>query len=218
VHAEGGTAAAYVGSPLVYPDSLSGVSLPMCSPGSKPLTRRLGTLRARGLCGAPPLRCGCWSALVRFHLAALLKAQVERIGFDNSADFRPGSCLDTLLRDLIDAGTEVMIEAWPFNDRTYPPVSWIVRELRYHQIRWKPGDKVPTSQVTSPVYRVVPTPRTMVGDTGVTEVAAINELLLKLGELELDPANPTQDLVQRIRNDGHIPLVRAHQLRSGEVS
>jgi hypothetical protein len=218
LHAKGGTVAAYVGSPLVYPDSLAGVSLPTCSPGSRSLTRRLGLLRALRLCGVPPLlQCSCWSPLVRFHLAALLDARVDRIGFDWSADFMPGSCMDGLVRSLIDARIEVMIEDWPFAGRTYPSVSWIIREVRYHQIRWKPGKKQPTSLVTAPVYRIVPTPNTMVEELGITEIAAINELLVKLGELELDSEKPSQDLVQRIRNEGHIPLVRARQLRSAEV-
>jgi hypothetical protein len=208
VHANGGTIAAYVGSPLVIPSSLAGWRLPTCSPGAKEVTRGLAIQRQLRLCdGLFGLKCFCWTPLIRFYVKALLDARVDRIGFDFSADFRPGSCMDKLVRSLIQARIEVMIEPWPFNDRPYPPVSWVVREQFYTQVRLEPrADQLPAGAVTAKIYRIVPNHN---NEDGQAEIGRINTIRARHGEPDLES---TQQFVDEVEADGHIPLVRARQL------
>lgn len=214
VHAAGGTVAAYVGSPLVIPPTLRDVRLPECAPGALPLATRLRVMRQLHLCdGIPGARCLCWSPLIRHYIKPLLDARVDRIGFDFSADFRPGSCMDQLVRGLIAARIEVMIEPWPLRDRPYPPVAWIIREVRFQRVRLKPRkDEVPLNEMTAPIYRIVPSHES---EDGKAEIADINELLAPHGE---GPIVFTQELVDRVIADGHTPLVRARQLLDGSVA
>jgi hypothetical protein len=209
VHATGGKVAAYIGSPLVIPPSLRDVVLPDCSPGAMAVASQLESMRQGHLCGGVQ-RCICWSPLVKFYLKTLLDARIDRIGFDFSANFLPGSCMDELVRGLIGAGIEVMIEPWPHRDRPYPPVAWITREVRFQRVRLRPrDDEVPLGEMTAPIYRIVPADDT---DDGREEIAEINDILGDRG-----PIGDTQDIVDRVIKEGHNPLVRARQLSDGSV-
>jgi hypothetical protein len=212
VHQRGGTLRAYVGSPLVIRQSPQATYLPKCSPGSKGLSLQLRLLSRLGLCGKPLTRqCRCWDRLVRFHIAPLVDAGVDAIGFDNSADFHPGDCMERLVRSLLAKRIEVMIEPWPRRDRDYAPVSWIIREIRYQRTRLglQPDD-APVESVKATVYRIVP------ADTqaGKDEFRQINKLREDHGEAAF---RSFQELVDAVRNDGHIPVVRAPQLQSGDI-
>jgi hypothetical protein len=214
VHQRGGTLRAYVGSPLVVRQSPQATYLPKCSPGSRGLSLQLRLLSRLGLCGTPLTRqCLCWDRLVRFHIAPLVDARVDAIGFDNSADFHPGDCMDRLARSLLTKRIEVLIEPWPRRDRDYPPVSWIIREILYQRIRLglQPDD-APVESVTAKIYRSVPAADSQAGKK---EFSDINKLREDHGEA----AFPTfQELVNAVRNDGHTPLVRARQLKSGAIT
>jgi hypothetical protein len=210
IHEHRGTVAAYVGSPLVVAcqEAPGDVWLPTCSPGSDSIASWIRQQRAGNRCDSFFFgRCRCWSALIRFYIKPLLDAHVDKIGFDWSADFCPGDCMDRLVRSLIAAGTEVMIEPWPRNDRPYPPVSWLTREVRYWQCLLRPrSDEVPVESMTRPIYRVVPSDD---AEEGREEIRQINELRAP------DPPFPgTKAIVRRVLQDGHIPLVRARQLRT----
>jgi len=212
VHQRGGTVRAYVGSPLVIRQSPQATYLPKCSPGSKGLSLQLRLLSRLGLCGTPR-QCRCWDRLVRFHIAPLVDAGVDAIGFDNSADFHPGDCMDRLVRSLLARRTEVLIEPWPRRDRDYPPVSWIIREIRYQRTRLglQPDD-APVESVTAKVYRSVPAADSQAGKE---EFSDINKLREDHGEATF---HTFQELVDAVRNDGHTPLVRARQLKAGAIT
>jgi hypothetical protein len=213
VRQRGGTVRAYVGSPLVVRQSPQATYLPKCSPGSRGLSMQLRLLSRLGLCGTPVTRqCRCWDRLVRFHIAPLVDAGVDAIGFDNSADFHPGDCMDRLVRSLLAKRFEVMIEPWPRRDRDYPPVSWIIREIRYQRTRLglQPDD-APVESVTAKIYRSLPAVDSKVGQD---EFRDINKLREDHGEAAF---GTFQELVDAVRNDGHIPLSRAPQLKSGDI-
>lgn len=223
VHDRGGTVTTYVGSPLVIPVTPGPDDLPRCMPGSMLLSARLRLLRALGLCDGLPLperirrmrplpRCLCWNWLIRFYIDVLVDAKVDTIGFDASPDFHPGDCMDRLVRDLIRKGFEVLIESWPLRGRTYPPVNWIIREQRFQRIKFEPGDDPPVGSFEGTIRRIVPSddrPR------GQEEIERINQLRTRHGASTFSSA---QEIVDSIRADGHIPLVRSHQLMSGAVT
>jgi hypothetical protein len=213
VHQHGGTLRAYVGSPLVVTRSPQATYLPRCSPGAKGLSLQLRLLSRLGLCGRPLTRqCLCWDRLVRFHIRPLVDAGVDAMGFDASPDFRPGDCMDRLVRSLLTRGIEVMIEPWPRGDRDYPPVSWIIRERLYQRIRLEPkDDEARLESVEGKIYRIVPVD----GRTRPTELDEINEIRERHHERRFESV---QEVVEAVRSDGHIPVVRAAQLSSGDVT
>jgi hypothetical protein len=213
IHDRGGTVRAYVGSPLVVRQPPQAEYLPRCSPGARAVSARLRMLSRLGLCG-PPLSSGClcWGRLIGFHIGPLLDASVDAIGFDSSPDFHPGDCMDRLVRALLDRGLEVMIEPWPRKDRDYPRVSWIVREILYERITFDPEeDEAPLASVIGKIHRIVPADP--VG--GSDELEKINALRLKFHQPLFESV---QEVVDAVREDGHIPVVRAAQLSSGEVT
>jgi hypothetical protein len=213
VHDRGGVVRAYVGSPLQIGRRPQLEYLPGCSAGADRFSSRLRLLDRTGLCRLPPLlgRCLCWRRLVGFHIEPLLEAGVDAIGFDDSADFRPGDCMDQLVRLLIGRRMEVMIEDWPWAGRGYPPVSWVVREVRYHQIRLGVVlGKAEVASVVGKVYRIVPAD----GLAGEAEFNAINDLKRDHGESAFESV---QALVESVRDDGHTPAIRARDLRNREV-
>jgi hypothetical protein len=213
VHQRGGTLRAYVGSPLVVRQSPQATYLPKCSPGSRGLSLQLRLLSRLGLCGSRLRpRCLCWDRLVRFHISPLVDAGVDAIGFDASPDFHPGDCMDRLVRSLLTRGIEVMIEPWPRRDREYPGVSWIIRERLYQRIRLDPkDDEARLESVQGKIYRIVPAD----GPTRPSELDEINEIRARHGEPGFESV---QAVVDAVRSDGHIPVVRARQLSSGDVT
>jgi hypothetical protein len=130
-----------------------------------------------------------------------------------------------LVRSLLAHGIEVMIEPWPKRlskdsplARPYPPVNWIIRELFYETIQLNPkaGEEwAPLESVVGKIYRIVPSPASKVGRD---EIADINTIRVKHDLPKLDENNPSQQIVNEIREDGHIPMVRARQLASGDVT
>jgi hypothetical protein len=215
VHDRGGVVQAYVGSPLVIGSRPQPEYLPGSSPGADRFSSQLRWLDRLGLCRLPPPfgRCPCWRRIVGFHIAPLLEAGVDAIGFDDSASFRPGDCMDQLVRWLLGRRMEVMIEDWPWADRAYPPVSWVVRELRYHQIRLGVvTGKADVATVVRKVYRIVPA---LHGQAGEDEFDAINELKRDHGESEFPSVHA---LVESVREAGHTPMIRARDLESGEIA
>jgi hypothetical protein len=209
VHRGHGTVRAYVGSPLVVAQAPQAEYLPRCSPGGKLLSSRIRLLAALGLCGRAGGGCTCWNRVVGFHLAPLVQAGVDAIGFDSSPDFHPGDCTDRLVRFLLGRGIEVMIEPWPRRGRAYPPVDWIVRELHYQRIVLAPHrDEAPRAEVTGRIYRIVPaeTP------DGLDELRRINDLRT---HHHVDPFETVDDVLAAVIDDGDVPLVRAAQLAAG---
>jgi hypothetical protein len=155
----------------------------------------------------------CWRKLISFFIASLVEARVDAIGFDSSRDFDPAGCMNRLVRRLMAAGMEVMIEPWPRNDRDYPPVSWIIRERLYHRIRLeRRPDEAPLETIVGKLYRIVPADDS---DDGRNEIQDINEIRESHGEGRF---GNTQDIVDTVRSDGHVPLVRSRQLKSGSVT
>jgi hypothetical protein len=121
--------------------------------------------------------------------------------------------MDRLVRSLLTKRIEVMIEAWPRRGRDYPPVGWIVREILYQRIRLGlQSDAAPVESVKAKIYRIVPA-----GDSqaGKVEFRDINKLRGDHGEATFQTF---QELVDAVRDDGHIPLVRARQLKSGDIT
>lgn len=211
VHEHGGTVRAYVGSPLLIPEKLREEDLPCCMPGAKGISAQLYFFTKLGLCGRSFPRCLCWNKLIRFYISVLVDAGVDAIGFDASRDFHPGDCIDRLVRELIAAGIEVMIEPWPLRGRTYPPVSWIIREQRFQRVKFDPRDDAPVEMVEGTIYRVVPADDSC---RGREEIEFINHIREEAGESTF---SNTQEIVDSVRSEGHIPLVRWHQLTSGSV-
>jgi len=213
VHQRGGTLRAYIGSPLVVRRSPQATYLPRCSSGCKGLSFQLRLLSRLGLCSAPlPRGCLCWERLIRFHISTLIDAGVDAIGFDSSPDFHPGDCMDRLVRSLIARRIEVMIEPWPRRDRVYPSVSWIIREVLYHRIRLEPNDdEARLESVKGKIYRIVPADN----PAGWEELADINRLRVNHGEQEFPSV---REIVDAVTNDGHIPVVRAGELASADVT
>jgi hypothetical protein len=213
VHQHGGTLRAYVGSPLVDAQSPQATYLPRCSPGARGLSLQLRLLSRLGLCGSPLRRgCRCWDRLIRFHISPLVDAGVDAIGFDASPNFHPGDCMDRLPRSLLTRGIEVIIEPWPRRDRDYPPVSWIIRERLYQRIRLEPkDDEAPLESVQGKIYRIVPAD----GPTRPSELDEINEIRARHGEPGFESV---QAVVEAVRSDGHIPVVRAAQLSSEDLT
>jgi len=213
LHRRGGTVQAYVGSPVVVQPRPQSTYLPGCSPGAKSLSAQLRLLGRIGACRGPLARgCLCWGRLIGFHIGPLLDARVDAIGFDDSADFHPGDCMDRLVRSLLAKRLEVMIEPWPWKGREYPPVSWVVRELLYQRIRFGLKDgAAPVESVKAKIYRIVP------ADTpaGQEEFRAINTLRVDHGE---GAFGSFQEIVDAVRSDGHTPLVRARELKSGAIT
>jgi hypothetical protein len=213
IHDLGGAVHAYVGAPIVVRQPPQDTYLPKCSPGSTRLSRQVRLLSRIGACGSRLTRgCLCWGRLIGFHIDPLIDAGVDAIGFDASHEFHPGDCMDRLVRSLLARRIEVMIEPWPRKGRDYPPVNWIIRELLYQRIQLNPqSDEAPLDSVRGTIYRIVPT------DTGAgfDERAAINEIRTTFNQ---QPFNSSQEIVDAVRGAGHIPVVRARQLASGEVT
>jgi hypothetical protein len=213
IHGRGGTVHAYVGSPLVVQSRPQSTYLPGCSPGATTLSAQLRLLGLIGACRGPLAHgCLCWGRLIGFHIRPLLDARVDAIGFDDSADFQPGDCMDRLVRSLLAKRIEVMIEPWPRKGREYPRVSWVVREVLYQRIRFGlKVDAAPVESVTAKIYRVVP------ADTpaGQEEFRDINTIREDHGESAF---GSFQEIVEAVRSDGHTPLVRASQLKSGAIT
>lgn len=154
-------------------------------------------------------RCTAWERRITRHIHVLLDAGVDAIGFDASADFETGDCMSRLVERLLTRGTEVMIEPWPRVNRDYPPVNWIIRERLYHRIRLRPKpDEAPIEQVGGQIYRILPAHDTPAGQEEIQEI----------NDLTGHSYHHTQELVESAQNDGHIPLVRVHQLLSGSVT
>lgn len=223
VHKRGGTVRVYVGSPLVIPETPRLEDLPSCMPGAWWISAQLRFLRMFGLCDGFFLptpfgrirllpQCLCWNKLISFYISMLVDAKVDAIGFDASPDFHPGDCMDRLVRRLLAAGIEIMIESWPLSDRTYPPVSWIIREQRYQRIRFDPRDDVPVEMVEGTIYRIVPADDSPIGRD---EISFINRIRMDHGQSTF---SNTQEIVNNVRSDGNIPLVRSRQLISGSVT
>lgn len=218
VHEAGGTVRAYVGSPLVIPETPRVDDLPRCVPGAGWIADQVRFLRMLGLCDGFSLptpfgriqllpRCVCWNRLIRFYISVLVDARVDAIGFDASPDFHPGDCMDHLVGQLIAAGIEVMIESWPLRGRTYPPVSWIIREQRYQRIRFDPRDDLPVEMVDGNIYRLVPAHDS---ERGVEEINRINRIRTGHGQSPF-PYN-SLEIADIVRSDGNIPLVRSRLL------
>jgi hypothetical protein len=218
VHKHGGTVRAYVGSPLRIPEIPPLESLPRCMPGAWWISVQLQLARGLGACdgwsfptpfGSIRLlpECLCWQGLIRFYISVLVDARVDVIGFDASPDFHPGDCMDRLVRQLIGGGIEVMIESWPLSGRTYPPVSWIVREQRYQRIRFDPRDDIPVEMVQGKIYRIVPAHDS---ERGIEEINFINTIRIRHGQSPY-PYNSRQ-IADIVTSDGHIPLVRSRLL------
>ena len=207
VQQRGGTVQAYVGSPLVVGRRPQVEYLPGCSPGAHELSTRLRTLGRIGACNKRLAGgCLCWGRLIGFHISPLLEAGVDAIGFDDSADFRPGDCMDRLVRSLIAKRIEVIIEPWPKKDREYPRVSWMVRELRYHQIRLGVvSGSADVESVRGKVYRIVPADTPL----GHAELDDINTLKIRNGEA---PFASFEEVVDAVRADEHTPAIRFQEL------
>jgi hypothetical protein len=213
VHDGGGVVQAYVGSPLQIARSPQPSYLTGCSPAANRLSSRLRWVDRFGGCRLPPWlgRCMCWRQLVRFHIEPLLEAGVDAIGFDDSSNFTSGSCMDQLVRWIMSERMEVMIEDWPWVGRAYPAVSWVIRELRYHQIRLGLVDaKAEVTSVPGKIYRIVPADT----DVGRDEFDDINDLKSANSET---PYGSFQEVIDVVREDGHTPLIRARQLITGDL-
>jgi hypothetical protein len=212
VHAQHGTVRAYVGSPLVVEQRPQDTFLPRCSQQAKLLSSRIRLFRSLGLCDSRTGgRCRCWGLVIGFHLAPLVEASVDAIGFDSSSDFYPGDCMDRLVRSLLGRGTEVMIEPWPRKDREYPPVNWIIREVLYQRITLAPHrHDAPGASVRGRIYRIVP------ADTsaGKSELAEINTIRVDHSQQKFDTV---QEVLEAVIDDGDTPLVRAKDLSTPEV-
>jgi hypothetical protein len=213
VHDRQGTVRAYVGSPLVVERRPQDAFLPRCSSRAKLLSSQIRTLRSLGLCDSRlGSGCRCWNLVIGFHIAPLVEAGVDAIGFDSSTDFHPGDCMDHLVRTLIGRGIEVMIEPWPRRDRDYPPVNWIIREVLYQRITLAPQrDDAPRASVRGRIYRIVP------ADTaaGNDELAQINKIRVDHGQ---QPLPTVQDVLRAVVEDGDSPLVRARDLSAPETA
>lgn len=207
VHGRGGTVRAYLGSPLVVRQPPQAEYVPQCSPGSQGLSSQLGVLGALRLCEPRLTRgCLCWGPVIRFHITPLVDAGVDAIGFDHSFDFHPGDCMDRLVQSILAKGIEVMIEPWPRDDREYPRVNWIIREILYQRITLEPcEDEARPDSVRGKIYRIVPAD----GQETPTELEKINELRQIHGEA---PFKTVQQVVDAVRDDGHVPVVRYGQL------
>jgi hypothetical protein len=222
IHEQDGKVSAYVGSPLAIQmlPSINVLKNYMhCSPERfdpghifwwlntvAPLCSHMP-----GLCERP-LSCFIWKRFVLANIQVLLDARVDTIGFDASFDFHEGDCMYQLVEDLLDSGIEMMIEPWPRAGRSYPSVSWIIRELKYRQIldelEHEPdSDKAPIKSVGGPIYRIVPNHR---GERGREEINSINVLAGTRYKF-------TNEIVESVQDDGHIPMVRWHQLQNGDV-
>jgi len=209
VRDRGGTVRAYVGSPLQVHRRPQDTYLPGCSPDARRLSALVRLRRAMGACGGPlGGGCACWNRVIRFHIRPLVDAGVNAIGFDNSADFQPGDCMDGLVRSLLAKGIEVMIEPWPRKDREYPPVNWVIRELMYQRILFGLVDRAAPADAVPRPYRIVP-PDT---DAGRLELADINKIRTDAGE---ECFRNVQEVLEAVIRDGHTPVVRASQLESG---
>jgi hypothetical protein len=213
VHDRHGTVRAYVGSPLVVDRSPQDTFLPRCSARAKMLSSQIRLLRSLGLCGSRPRSgCRCWDPVIGFHLAPLVEASVDAIGFDSSADFYPGDCMDRLVRTLVGRGIEVIIEPWPRRDREYPPVNWIIREILYERITYAPHhDEAPRASVRGRIYRIVP------ADTaaGNDELSQINQIRVDHGQ---QPFHTVREVQQAVMDDGDTPLVRARDISAPEIA
>jgi len=105
-----------------------------------------------------------------------------------------------------------MIEPWPRKDREYPPVNWVVREVLYQRIRLGlKSDAAPVESVKTKIYRIVPADNPL----GQQELRDINKIRSDHGEATF---TSFQEIVDAVRNDGHTPMVRASQLKSGAIT
>lgn len=208
IHARGGTVQAYVGSPLVVGRSPQSTFFPRCSPGSERVSRQVRLFQRTGLCRSPVMGgCLCWDRLVRFHIDPLIAAKVDAIGFDASADFHPGDCMDRLVRSLLARRFEVMIEAWPRSNRDYPPVSWIIREVLYQRISLDAqSDEAPLASVRGTINRIVPAAHTRAGQKEFTDINTIRV------RKDQEPFETFEEIIEAVKSAGHVPLVRAAEL------
>ena len=113
--------------------------------------------------------------------------------------------MDRLVRSLIAKRIEVIIEPWPKKDREYARVSWMVRELRYHQIRL--GVVSGSADVESVQARSI-------GSFLQTrrlgaELDDINTLKVRNGEA---PFASFEEVVDAVRADEHTPAIRFQEL------
>ncbi len=157
-----------------------------------------------------PISCSTWKQFVKANIKSLLDAQVDAFGFDHSYDFFPGDCMDQLVREILASGKEVMIEPWPRKDREYPEVSWIMGEEKFQQIKHeRHSDQAPLEEVKNQtIYRIAPNHNSLDG----------RDLLRKIREDYGVIYNTTQDVVDSVLRDGHIPMVPASQLLSGSLN
>jgi hypothetical protein len=82
----------------------------------------------------------------------------------------------------------------------------------YQRIRLEPkDDEARLESVEGKIYRIVPVD----GRTRPTELDEINEIRERHHERRFESV---QEVVEAVRSDGHIPVVRAAQLSSGDVT
>jgi hypothetical protein len=212
----GGKVSAFVGSRLVIRQPPQAEYLPRCAPGARALSTQVRMLNLLGACVPPLTRgCLCWGRPVGFHISALVDAGIDAIGFDASPDFRPGDCMDRVVRSLLDRRLEVMIEPWPRKDREYPRVNWIVREILYQRISFGLRPDAALESVRGKIYRIVPSSREAEEEEEFDELEEINALREKFKQPKF---NSVQEVVDDVRASGHVPMVRAAQLTSGKVT
>lgn len=218
IHERGAKIRAYVGSPLVIPKSPSVYNLKRythCNPDGSNLGNIFWWINILtafcsympGICERP-LTCFVWRRFTKAHIQVLIDAQVDAIGFDSSYDFHKVDCMFKLVEELLDLGIEVMLEPWPRADRSYPRVSWIMREQKYQQIKHEPKkDQAPLNSVRGPIYRIVPNHN---GAQGKAE-------LKKISDLTGIKYSFTKQVVESVLEDGNIPMVRWRQLLNRDV-
>ena len=204
VHDHGGKVRAYVGSPLVIPT----LATPLLQRGTWPVQPESLVTACRALLWLCRrwLKFGqfyfqMWRRLVMSQIEVLLNAQVDAIAFDHSNDFDHAHCMYQLVVDLLARSrpTEVMLEAWPLKGRLYPPVNWILRESWYQHIQSGASGTDQWAQlrdVPGQIYRIVVQDPHDLSDGGYANA---------------------QEAVNRIRHDGHIPVVAYNLLVSGDV-
>jgi hypothetical protein len=223
IHSRGGKVFAYVGSPLAIP-FLPTVrqlrSFVHCYPSVFSVGHIFGQVKLwSALCSVAPGRCkshypsAFWQRFVRAHMQVLLDAQVDAIAFDHSNDFNAGDPMDQLVQNMLRGGMEVMIEAWPRAGRSYPPVSWILTERKYLQVKHlHPADLATIGSVSGrKIYRILPN---HCSDDGSTELADISRDFSRYGVAY----DTTQDVIDAVISEGHIPMVSWQQLLDGSLA
>jgi hypothetical protein len=219
IYEQGGRVSAYVGSPLAIqpPATLRQLREYIhCKPAGFAPCHTLWWFRLfAALCPCfprwcdRPLSCSTWKQFVKANVQVLFDAQVDAIGFDHSYEFFPGDCMDQLVREILASGKEVMIEPWPRKDRSYPEVSWIMGEEKFQQVKHRPhSDQAPLENVKNQkIYRIASNYNTCEGQAIFKEIEDYGVVYTN-----------TQDAINSILQDGHIPMVSASQLLYGSLT